>query len=110
MDRITVTFPSPLLRRLRKYAYKEDLSVSSAVVKLIELGLVIDSKSDDPSEEESDINQIKDELLTKITIQTNEIIKEIATKNLDFKQDKIEEIRRNTNKIYDEKFRWSCFF
>ena len=106
MERMSISFPSPVLKKLRKYASKQDMSVSSVAVKLIELGLVIEEKNDGDSKNKQsnnmDVSQLNEEYLSKVTIQTSEIVKVIAKEVFKVKEDVISKIIDSTQDIYDK--------
>jgi hypothetical protein len=110
MERITVNVPSPVLNKIRKYAHKNDLSLSSSVVKLVEFALAIEAKKNEKSDEskqESDQQRSFDmtdpggninKTINELIIQNAIILKEILHDGFNFDDKKIEEIKAKVNK------------
>jgi hypothetical protein len=98
MARITVTIPDSLHMQVLKLAKKEGGSVSYTVSKLVELGLLV-TNSKGQNQEDNSLSKI-DEHCTKLLIQINGIIKEIAVENFEFTPEKIARITQETNDKY----------
>lgn len=99
MARITITMPDSLHAQVLKFSKKEQSSVSYAISKLVELGLLVannknQNKEDQPSKIEEHCN--------KLIIQINGIIKEIATEHFQLSSDKIAKITQETIDKYNE--------
>ena len=97
MERINVSMPDPILKKLRRHANKNDLSVAASALKLIELGLIIESKSKDKNEEEHSkedvFNESLDIKIKELTIQNAVILKSILTDGFNFDEDKMLKVR-----------------
>lgn len=110
MERITVNVPSPVLNKIRKYAHKNDLSLSSSVLKLVEFALAIDAKKIEKKEENDRENDLKksfdapnsggviDQKINELIIQNAIILKEILHDGFNFDDKKIDEIKAKVAK------------
>lgn len=105
MDRLTITTPSPISKKLRKYAHKSDVSISAAAVKLIELGLIIDEKSSS-SDDDNEVEKANksEELFKKFMILNGEILKAIAKENYQYNDEKMNEIMNKSMDTYSKIF------
>lgn len=104
MDRFTITTPSPISKKLRKYAHKNDVSISAAAVKLIELGLIIDEKNSSNDDNEVAKENKSEELFKKFMILNGEILKAIAKENYQYNDDKMNEIMNKSMDTYSKIF------
>ena len=97
MERINVSMPDPILKKLRRHANKNDLSVAASALKLIELGLIIESKSKDKNEDKPSDDDVSNDLLDvkmkELTIQNAVILKSILTDGFNFNEEKMIKIR-----------------
>lgn len=106
MERIQVGLPDPVLKKLRRYAHKNDLSMSGSALKLIELALAIDSKKSSSDEE----NQLKNDgmqlqsdpavvaKINELIVQNAVILKEILYEGFNFEPKKMDEIKDKISK------------
>ena len=110
MDRIQVGFPAPVLKKVRKYAHKNDLSMSASVLKLVEFALAIDAKKNEINEEKDKENGLQnspevtgsggviDQKINELIIQNAIILKEILHDGFNFDDKKIDEIKAKVTK------------
>jgi CRISPR/Cas system-associated protein Cas10 (large subunit of type III CRISPR-Cas system) len=91
MPRISVTFPQPLYDKLLKQAGSSDDSLSYTVIKMTELGMMVSEsqeKSKNPEDRFSDIEKH----CFKLMIQMNALLKNMASKQLDYGQDEFKKL------------------
>ena len=100
MARITITIPDNLHTQVLKLAKKEGGSVSYTVSRLVELGLLVTSNKNQKQEDQV-VSKI-DEHCSKLIIQINGILKELAISNYGFTPDKISQIAQETTSKYNE--------
>lgn len=100
MARITITIPDNLHTQVLKLAKKESGSVSYTVARLVELGLLVTNNKNQRSEEK-EISKV-DEYCSKLIIQINGILKELAVDNFEFTPEKIAKINQETIDKYKE--------
>lgn len=113
MEQISFSSPSPVAKKLRKYAQKNDVSVSSAIVKLLEFAMLIESKSKDKvdgSEQDNDDKAIDleskiDKTIKKLVIQNGIILKSIIKEQFDYDDNKMKELRDKTASACEKIFK-----
>jgi hypothetical protein len=110
MDRIQVGFPKPVLNKIRKYAHKNDISMSASVLKLVEFALAIESKKQEKNlkneqgneaenlNQNSEISGVINQKINELIIQNAIILKEIIRDGFNFDDKKIDEIKEKVNK------------
>lgn len=100
MPRVTVHLPNDIHDKLIGYAKVNDVSLSSAVAKMSEIGLLVSENQNEksPLDELSEIEKH----CYKLTIQMNAFMKNIAAKQLDFNDDQFEKIRDNSIKKFNQ--------
>lgn len=99
MPRLTISIPNDLYDKITKSAEKNDESLSSVIVKMTELGFLVSKSSGKKSP--SGLTEIEDHC-SKLIIQMNAIVKEMAEKNLDYDQKKFGLLRDKTVERFNE--------
>lgn len=101
MPRITITLPQDLHQRLIKYAGDNEDSLSYTVTKMTEIGLMVtesQQKQKSPEDRFSDIEKH----CFKLMIQMNALLKNIASKQLDYGQDEFKKLMDLSINKYQE--------
>lgn len=110
MERISISMPDPVLKKLRKYANKNDISMSSSALKLIELALIIDSKSKDDSGENADDSSVNmegfdpviDKKMNELIVQNAVILKTLLKDGFNFEEKKLDNVRAEIASFKDK--------
>jgi len=101
MERINVSVPDPVIKKLRRYAKNKDISTSSAAVKLIEFALLIESKSKESSGGDSNkdsnngegFDPVVDKKMNELIIQNAVILRTLLKDGFNFKDEKLDNVR-----------------
>ena len=90
MPRLSITLPKDLYDKVVAISGDNDESMSYTIAKMTELGLLVtENQKKNKAKSLSDI----EEHCYKLTIQMNAIIKNIAAKQMDFKQEDFDKLR-----------------
>ena len=100
MPRVTVSLPKDTHEKLLDYAKEKDVSLSSAVTKMCEIGLIVsEGQSENTSlDEMTDVEKH----CYKLTIQMNSFMKNIAAKQLGYTAEEFDKIRDGAIKKFNE--------
>ena len=100
MPRVTVHLPNDIHDKLVSYAKGNDVSLSSAIAKMSEIGLLVSQSNDEktPLDEMMDVEKH----CYKLTIQMNAILKYMASKQLGFDDEKFDALRDSSVKKFNQ--------
>ena len=90
MPRVSVTLPKDVYEKISKYSELNDESISNVVAKMAELGFMVKQNQDNKSG--SGMSEI-DEHCSKLMIQMNALVKEMAEKKLGYDKKMFDDIR-----------------
>ena len=91
MSRVTITIPAPLHEKLEKYAKDNDLSLSSTITKMAEIGLMVTENQGQNKSLEDKFTDIEKHCF-KLMIQMNALLKNLTTKELNYGQDEFKKL------------------
>ncbi len=83
--------PSKLQEKLAAYAQDNDISLSAAITKMAEIGLLVTEKQGNPTSLEDKFTDIEKHCF-KLMIQMNALLKNMATKELEYGQDEFKKL------------------
>ena len=90
MPKLTISVPNDLYEKISKTAEKNDESMSNIIIKMTGLGFLVADSKDKKSA--SGLSEI-DEHCSKLIIQMNALVKEMAEKNLGYDRLKFSSLR-----------------
>jgi len=100
MEQISFSAPDTLVKKLRKYAKSTDISVSSSIVKLLDLAFLCESKIQENKAKKSNCDPDLDTKMKGLIIQNAVILKHILNDGFNFDKNKMDSIR---GEIHDAK-------
>lgn len=99
MPRLTITLPTNLYDQVRILARDNDESMSFTITRMTEAGIsFLEKKKNNNSKNISDVEAH----CLKLIIQMNAIIKNMASKNLDFTQEDFDKLRDSSILKFNE--------
>lgn len=101
MPRITVTLPNDLHDKLIKYAGDNDDSLSYTITKMTEIGLMVTESQQNKKNSEDRYSEIEKHCF-KLMIQMNALLKNMASKQLDYGQDEFKKLMDLSISKYQE--------
>lgn len=101
MPRITVTLPNTLHQKLVKYAGDNDDSLSYTITKMTEIGLMVTESQQNKKSQEEQYPDIEKHCF-KLIIQMNALMKNMATKQMDYGQDEFKKLMDLSINKYQE--------
>ncbi len=90
MPRVSVTLPKDVHDKLSKYAEMNDESISNVVSKMAELGFMVKQSQEQKSS--TGLSEIEQHC-SKLIIQMNALVKEMAEKKLGYDRNKFNSLR-----------------
>lgn len=100
MPRVTIHMPNDTHEKIIEYAEKNDDSISGAVTKMAEIGLLV-TESRKKQKEEDKYTDIE-KYCQKLIIQINALVKNLASKQAGYDEDDFTKLRDATLKRYNE--------
>lgn len=91
MPRVTITLPKDLHEKLVKYAGDNDDSLSYTITKMTEIGLMISENQRQNKSPEDRFSDVEKHCF-KLMIQMNALLKNMASKQLDYGQDEFKKL------------------
>lgn len=91
MPRITITIPTKLHEKVLTYAHDNEISLSSAIAKMTEIGLMVTENQNEPKSIEDKFTEIEKHCF-KLMIQMNGLLKNMAIKELGYGQDEFKKL------------------
>lgn len=101
MPRVTVTVPNDLYKKLNKYAGDNDDSLSYTITKMTEIGLMVTESQQNQKSPEDKYSDIEKHCF-KLMIQMNALLKNMASKQLDYGQDEFKKLMDLSINKYQE--------
>ncbi|SEG42458.1 hypothetical protein SAMN02746093_02902 [Legionella quinlivanii DSM 21216] len=101
MPRVTITLPNALYAKLIKYAGDNDDSLSYTITKMTEIGLMVTEKSQESQSAEDQFSEIEKHCF-KLMIQMNALLKNIASKQMDYGQEEFKKLMDLSINKYQE--------
>lgn len=101
MPRVTVTVPNDLYKKLVKYAGDNDDSLSYTITKMTEIGLMVTESQQNQKSPEDKYSDIEKHCF-KLMIQMNALLKNMASKQLDYGQDEFKKLMDLSINKYQE--------
>ncbi|HAT2000664.1 hypothetical protein ACN1BL_14600 [Legionella pneumophila] len=101
MPRVTVTVPNDLYKKLIKYAGDNDDSLSYTITKMTEIGLMVTESQQNQKSPEDKYTDIEKHCF-KLMIQMNALLKNMASKQLDYGQDEFKKLMDLSINKYQE--------
>ncbi|HAU1759013.1 TPA: hypothetical protein JBJ80_13345 [Legionella pneumophila] len=101
MPRVTVTVPNDLYKKLTKYAGDNDDSLSYTITKMTEIGLMVTESQQNQKSPEDKYSDIEKHCF-KLMIQMNALLKNMASKQLDYGQDEFKKLMELSINKYQE--------
>ncbi len=91
MPRVTVTLPQDLHKKLSRYAGDNDDSLSYTITKMTEIGLMVTESQQNQKSPEDKFSDIEKHCF-KLMIQMNALLKNMASKQMDYGQDEFKKL------------------
>ena len=91
MPRVTITLPNNLHQQLVKYAGDNDDSLSYTITKMTEIGLMVTESQQQQKSPEDRFSDIEKHCF-KLMIQMNALLKNMASKQLEYGQDEFKKL------------------
>jgi hypothetical protein len=91
MPRVTVSIPQELYKKLVKYAGDNDDSLSYTITKMTEIGLMVTESQQHQKSIEGKFSDIEKHCF-KLMIQMNALLKNMASKQLDYGQNEFKKL------------------
>lgn len=104
MPRTTVTLPNDIYKKLVKYAGDQDDSLSYTITKMTEIGLMVTENQQHAKSPEDKFSDIEKHCF-KLMIQMNALLKNMASKQLDYGQDEFKKLMDLSVNKYQELMR-----
>jgi hypothetical protein len=91
VPRITITIPTKLHDKIKAYATDNEISVSSAITKMAEIGLLVTENQNENPNLEDKFTEIERHCF-KLMIQMNALLKNMASKELGYGQEEFKKL------------------
>lgn len=91
MPRVTVTFPNKVYQKLIQHAGDNEDSLSYTITKMTEIGLLVTENQASEKSDEDRFTEIEKHCF-KLMIQMNSLLKNMASKQLDYGQDEFKKL------------------
>lgn len=101
MPRISVTVPNMLYEKLLKHAGDNDDSLSYTITKMTEIGLMVTESQQEKKSLEEKYPDVEKHCF-KLIIQMNALLKNMATKQMDYGQDEFKKLMDLSINKYQE--------